>query len=54
MSTYLVYQVRDVDSQGHVYVYSGGKCYGNGFYDWPEKIKREEKLQQSILSSIDQ
>ena len=37
VSTYLVYQVRDIDSQGHVYVYSGGKCYGNGFYDWPEK-----------------
>jgi hypothetical protein len=33
-NTYLIYQVRDTDNQGHVYVYSNGKYYGNGNYDW--------------------
>lgn len=34
--TFLVYQVRDIVSQGHVFVYSGGKYSGNGYYTWEE------------------
>ena len=34
--TFLVHQTRSVDGQGHVYVFSKGKYYGNGLYNWPD------------------
>ena len=43
-NTYLAYEVRDIDNQGHVYVYSGGKFYGNGNYNWPETNKKGGRI----------
>lgn len=34
VGTNFVYETRDVDNQGHVWVYSNGQFYGNGLYNW--------------------
>lgn len=38
--TYLVYEERDVDGQGHVYVHHNGSNYGNGNYNWPQTTEK--------------
>jgi len=47
-NTYLVYQVRDIDDQGHVYVYSGGKYYANGNYNLVIKNEKGGKITTKI------
>lgn len=46
--SYLVYQVRDVDDQGHVYVYHNGQYYGNQNYNWPQNNTKGGKITTKI------
>ena len=40
--------MRDIDNQGHVWVYSDGDYYGNGLYNWKETNTKGGNISRTI------